>query len=200
VTRRGLSLVELLISLTVLLVLGTAMVQIYQVAQTAFQTGGGRIAMQQRARETLRRVVPYLSSAVPASEGAQAVAVPELDNTESFVLFTSPMDWIDGTAMDPRTPTFRTYKIWFRVDDQDLTSGEKKLWLYRVSTTDPNVIEARRALGKKLENVTFKRVTENCVQIEVTAKESVRAANFQTRDVTVILKTGVQIPYYALRP
>ncbi|MBM3464424.1 MAG: prepilin-type N-terminal cleavage/methylation domain-containing protein [Planctomycetes bacterium] len=207
-TARGMSLIELLVSLTVLALLGTALAQIYQTAQTAFLSGGGRIALQQRARETLRRLTPYVSCAVPAAEGAEAVTAPPVtpSPTPNTVLeYTSPMDLLGGAPVDPRAPVSRKYRICFAEDPRypTVTGTKPKIWLAQIGTEIPSdnaAIIGKRVLADQIDGFKVIRPTVNSVEITVTKNGTVKTARFQDRTISVSLKTSVQIPYYATRP
>jgi len=54
----GLTLVEVVISTAILALLGMILARIYVASQSAYSTGTGRVALQQRARQTMQRLTP----------------------------------------------------------------------------------------------------------------------------------------------
>lgn len=73
---RGLSLLELLVSVGLCSVIGLFILEIYLNAQTEFDHTAGTINMSQRARLVTAKIVPLLTSSLPLTNGESGVVIP----------------------------------------------------------------------------------------------------------------------------
>ncbi|MBN9420614.1 hypothetical protein ABS71_17660 [bacterium SCN 62-11] len=117
--RRGFTLVELLVSITVLAGLSLMLTQLFMQLSGSIDQGIAKVGLQRKAREVLARVAPYLSSAAPINATMPAVyyvTAPSYDvgsdfggrsylrsgtgtdkrYQDSFVLFSTTEDYLQA--------------------------------------------------------------------------------------------------------
>ena len=181
--RAGLTLVEVMISTVLLALLGLVLAQIYVASQAAYSTGTGRVALQQKARQTIQRLTPRLIQAIPASDTQDAIYTPDnLPPMTSQVVYTIPAE-----PFDPRFPIYR--EKWIRF--------EQSTGLITSNADTPG--EADLVLASGIHWLGLEVLTPNSVQITVVVKAPLRDAGGNTRDQEYRVQTTVMIPYYATR-
>lgn len=185
--RSGFTIAELLVSLTILSVLTLAVVLISSQLSAGYRLGSSHLELQGQARETVRRVTPFITSAVSA--GQEAIYSPALGSSGPEVIFASSENWLDEPLPnfgDAGYPVYRVYRI--RFDSQDLIMEN----LYSPAV-EP------RILARRLYDVEFTRPFAETVGVEVEVRGTVRSAVNQERDTVERLETLLQIPYYTAR-
>jgi hypothetical protein len=170
----------------------TALVAVFNVADTVFDQGAGRIGLQQRTRETLRRLSPILACAVPATEDAQAILTPAIGASGTSVEFTTTSDVLGSIPFDPRAPVYVVCRI---AADK---SGDLVLSQLDAPGGHPLHDPAPRVLARGLSGATFTRTSVDQIAVHLSAQTSVRNARGQQRMVTCALDGQVQIPYYGI--
>lgn len=189
---RGFTVAEMMVSLAVLGVLSLALAEVYHVSYTVFDNGSGRIVLEQRTREALRRVGPLLSGAVPPTENQDAIIVPAIGNSASSVDFYTAEDLLGATVFDPRNPAYLMFRIGW--------DGGGNLVLWRLDAARNALSTPRpRVLARGLSGVRMTRTSLDAVTVQLTASTSVRTGRLQQRTVTYSLNAMVQLPYYGSR-
>ncbi len=183
--RKGLSLVEVIVSLGLAGLMLVIMAVLYKSAGRDFESGTSTVMLTQSARLTMEKITPYLTSAVPPATGQVFIYSPvakdcsqdpdvhpniysldflscvdflnaEIDTAGRYVGYTNRR----GTA--PRN----RYRIAY-----DPAKGE--LWLEKLSLTSvtPTVVagNSRRKLAGNLHRVTFERVQQG-VNVRISAR------------------------------
>jgi len=184
----GLTLIEVLVSTAVLLLLSTILLRIYDVSRSAYVTGTGRLALQQRARQTLQRLSSRLTQAIPASVDQDAVFVkndeePKVNNAlDSKVVYTIPAD-----PFDPRAPVYRKKWILYRHDTRMVTTNAD-------NPADPDLV-----LARNVDWLELKVLPPNAVRMTVVTRSTTRGTGGADKVQDYRLQTVIQIPYYATR-
>ncbi|MEW6280872.1 MAG: type II secretion system protein [Candidatus Eremiobacterota bacterium] len=186
---RGLTLPEILVAMTLLGLIGLVTLQIFLTTRTVLNFGSGRMDVQQTARETLRRLVPLVESAIPRNLAQGAVLLPADGASGSRLEFLSTQDHLGGTALDPRNPVYYRFAI-FRQPDGDVF----------LEQTNPATTLPRRRLARGLRELFFENQGGTSVRIRVQAVGTVRNARGADRDVQSTLETLVFLPYYLHQP
>ena len=188
---KGLTLAEVIVACGVLMVLGTALIMCYNVCLPVYRQGGGRIDVQQHCRETVRRIVPLLNSAISPDGVQEALFAPApVGAVDTKIEFATTLDALGASAMgsvDPRNPTFYRYRIRF-----DGTASQ-------IVLEDVDQPSRSRVLAREVQNVAFYRVALDAVKIHVESMILIRGARNQQRTVSHVLETVQQVPYYTCR-
>lgn len=214
--RGGFTILELMVSAFILAAMSLALVMIYSTASTMFQRGSGRLTMQQRSREAVRRVAPLIAGAIPPSESDVALYSPAVGATDDALGFYSAQDLFGtGPAFNPRAPYYPTYRI-ACVDSNIFTqSGGNVLVLEKLSdlSASPGHASLIPSVSKTLlsgtdscavKSVKFTRLDTSRVLMTITLTAT------QVRDAAGRLLTGAksddytlqsefQVPYYGVK-
>lgn len=189
--RLGMTLVEVLVSMAVLGLLGLALVRIFDVSRTAYATGTGRVALQDRARTAVQRVSQQLTSAIPPGNATSAVSRPaapaEPDPAESplpYIVFHVPAD-----PFDPRDPQYQEMRILHQPSSKTLVRD-------RNTPGDPT---DDQTFVRHVDHVTFQQPRANEIALKVRVYGEVRGADNRTRMQDFRLETVVQIPSNATK-
>ena len=78
--RRGLTLLELIVSMALCSVIALFILELYFNAQTEFDHTAGTINMAQRARLVTAKIVPLLASSLPLTNGESGVVIPTVSS------------------------------------------------------------------------------------------------------------------------
>ena len=186
-SRRGLSLVEVLIVCAILGVMGSVLTYIYSVALTTYRQGGGRVDIQQRARESIRRIAPLISTAIPPNSVQEAIYSPALGASDVQMSFCTPLDLLANETVastNPRAPRYLLFRIRF-----DAPSST-------VVLEDPANPARSQVLARKVRALTFQRVAVDSVKIHVEVETRIIGARFKERTVDAALDTLQQVPWY----
>lgn len=184
----GHTLVELLVVLTVMSMITTAVVVMYKNAVNLFQMSSSKINLQSRAREAIKRIGPIVVSGVrPDQASSSAIMLPALmgeANATDSVVFSTTEDYLMAPSVGPpanRCALWTTipspitqfyYRI--RVD----TAGSSALILEKVTrsgntyTAVANLNPRALLRGEKgkaiLKEIRFTRLTLNALRVRLT--------------------------------
>lgn len=180
--RRGLSLAEVLVAMGVMGLLSLALMNVFGVTMTTVRHGEGHLAMQQKARETMRRLEPILSTAIPPTTTQEAIYAPTMGNTLPSVQWSSTEDLFGNAPIVPRAPDFYLYEIIFNAGT---------LTMRRI---DPPLADSR-ILGTNLTAVSFQRISLYTLRVQIEVQEQVRRAAGARETMSHRLETLIQLPY-----
>lgn len=187
----GMTLMEVLISLGILGLLGLILVRIFDVSRTAYATGTGRVALQQRARTAVQRISQQLTSAIPPGNASSAVSRPEppvepnpAEPPLPFIVFHVPVD-----AFDPRDPKYQEVRLLHQPSSKTVIRD-------RNTPGDPS---DDQTFVRQVDHVTFQQPRANEIQLKVKVYGQVRGADNRERLQDYHLETVVQIPANATK-
>ncbi len=186
---RGLSLVELLVSISLFSVILVVFGVLYRIGNTNFRQGTTQVALNQSARLAAEHVLPYVTSAVPAGDGGVLYS-PDANASQSdgevnsiYQLdFSSCLDFL---SPDPAAaPGFADrrgggakYRYRIRYD-----LNKEQLLLEKLdATTSPlvaTVVGPPKLLAKNLRRVTFERVDAG-VNLRIRVRATKKDGSFQ---------------------
>ena len=110
--KRGYTLIEVLVAAAIGLLVFAIMIGIFRQLSVAGRLGESRISSQLRARQAVRRVIPYLRFATAPNTAVEAVYYPDQDTTASNVVFSVPENLLETKPpFDPRSPVYYLYQI-----------------------------------------------------------------------------------------
>jgi prepilin-type N-terminal cleavage/methylation domain-containing protein len=113
--RRGLTLMELLVSMAIFSVVTGFMVLLYNNLSASIRFSTARMDARGRIRVAMERIVPILSGAYTPNEIPGAVRPFELITNPSILKFYTPGDPFEGSPIQPPTdlssPTAGTYLV-----------------------------------------------------------------------------------------
>lgn len=183
---RGFTIPEILVGMTLLVLVGAIVLQVYLAVLRVGAFGGARVEVQNATRLALRRMVPLIESAIPRSATASAILSPPAGQTGPQLAFVSTQDLLGNGSADPRDPTFFEFRI-------RRTGSE--VWLEQTNLVPP----PPRLLGK-LKSLSFTNVDDRSVQIQVSSETRARTLAGEEKLVTSELTTLVYLPYYLHQP
>ncbi|GMU54684.1 MAG: hypothetical protein AMXMBFR33_38300 [Candidatus Xenobia bacterium] len=181
-SRRALTLLEILVSLSLLGVVGVLVLQIFLAVNRVSQYGGARIEVQNATRLAMRRLVPLIESAIPPASNQSAVTRPADGQTGRVLEFTSSIDHLGNAAPDPRNPVYLRFRI---------RHAGPELWLEQLGGGAP----PPRLLGR-LQQVEFTNLGGESVRIALRAEAQTRTLAGVTETVSSELTTQVYLPYH----
>lgn len=190
---RGLSLPEVLVAIGIVGVLTTVLFQIMVSGRSVAQHGWTRTQLQQEARNTVNRLAPLISSALPPDDVQDCVYSPETGDEGSFdeLWFYAPDDFFGNAALQPRNLSFHLY----RIRHQDGVILEE---LTMNGTATPLGTPPRR-IAPETVRVEFRRPEAGLVRIRVVAKElpkpGIPPAQQVLRESS--LDTTISLPFYS---
>jgi hypothetical protein len=182
---------------------------LFNSAKTSFELGSTRISGDQKAREVIAKLTPYLSSAFsPAPAGGGAIYDPLVGPASQSVTFVSTEDWLDSAypslttsaRLLPGGPGFSfnffAYRIRFTGTGGNLilekVNPQSNLGPWTAFNPPAPRTVARSIRDVKLNNVLFQRLygSSNVIQVEVqlVSTDQARTADrsrFRTVDTTV---------------
>jgi len=177
----GMTLLETMISVALLGLLGVILMQIYDVSRTAYASGTGQIALQQKARVLMERISPLLVRALPPDQSLPAILSPAAGDAADTIVFSVP-----APDFNPRHPIYSQARI-RREDDRSVV----------LDANTPLVTEDDRVLGRDIERLRFAVVARNVVRVTVDVYGTARGASNQDKVQRYTLDGLVQIPYYS---
>ena len=180
-TPRGGTLAEVLVACTILGLLGIVLLEIFLHISSAAGFGASRLAIQQRVRETMRRVAPLLRQAIRPNFGVEAIYLPPIHVTASNVVFAVPENLLTPPSLpfDPRKPDPHLYQMRFSGTQLVLQD------IYNPAST--------RVLGDQLVKVSFTRSQTSCVNVLVQVQAQIRGASGKARTEDYNLQTSIQL-------
>lgn len=183
----GLSLLEVLVAMAIMGVISTALLRVYDMTVNTMRQGSGHLALQQRVRESVRRMQPLLTTAMPPNTTQEAIYAPPLLGPASpSIRWSTPEDLLTNVPADPRSPTWRLYELSF-------DSGTGEIVLRQIAPAVPN---PTKVVGRQLASVAFEHLSLNSVRVVVRGDEPIRRAGGKTTSSSYQVETLVQIPYY----
>lgn len=214
---RAFTLPELMIAMTILGVIGTVLTLLYDGSYASINRGTGRLALQQRGREILRRVGPVVLSAFedPNDPAPDDILWPPDDGNsyDSLVLSTTE-DWLDpsypsatsSARMAPDVASINYFKYRIRLENGNIDL-EKGTWDDATSTFTPtggvrhlgvsNAPDSVDAVS--IEAFRAENLAKNAVRVSVDLRVVIRNAGKGQEPVNQTLATVIQIPYADLR-
>lgn len=188
--EHGVTLIELMIVMGILIVLVCLLAAIWSSAYSIFRRGTSRMAVTQQAREVVRRVTPLIMCAKAQNELSEAVLTPEIDEEDVKVDFTTadnilvPIQSVDG-----RNPTHYRFEIYLAADH---TVRVRQLDLNSGAPTG-----AEKILAYKIEEIHFKRLAANLVDFHAITSDTIRNAVNAEEELKVERSAVIAIPYYS---
>ncbi len=161
----GISLTEVLVAGSILLILSAAFAAIFAQARSGTEGGGERIQIRSVQREAQRRLTLLLRGAMAPNEVDPAIVVPEDGETKPEVRFHAPSDLLDFTEpFDPRTPKYPEYLI-------DRSASEGGLVVRR--TDGVGVLQR---IGRDFRSVEFTRNEKFSLRVTIVSESRVRGS------------------------
>jgi prepilin-type N-terminal cleavage/methylation domain-containing protein len=227
--RRGFSIPELMVVMTVMGILSGVLLAFYGQTELVLSRGISQTTLQQAARLASIRVIPKITSAVPKpetpgdpdpamrpalaaiisplpppDESTPAVETREivLNSIEPFVQtqLRKPV-----STFNPRHPTYAQYRLFFVLDatkdqnDEDQAPGGRIGNLWMDGNT-PGDSSDDLKLASNLYDITFKHETDNVIDLTVITKGWMRRAiGGRTLDQQVY-QTRIHLPIYTYTP
>lgn len=179
---RALTLLEILVSLSLIGVVGALVLQIFLAVNRVSHYGGARIEVQNATRLAMRRLVPLIESAIPPASNQPAITRPADGQTGQVLEFTSSIDHLGNSDPDPRNPVYLRFRI---------RHAGPELWLEQLGGGAP----PRRLLGR-LQQVEFTNLGGESVRIALRAEGQTRTLSGVTETVSSELTTQVYLPYH----
>lgn len=184
-STRGLTLSEVLIACSLLVLLSAIFASIFSQARGSSEGGAEKIALRAVHREAQTRLSRLLRSAIAPTEIDPAVVEPVYLESSSTLRFHAPSDLIDGTQIfDSRTPEYPEFTL-----RRDSHNGG--LALQRSDGTGP-----RQFLGFGFSSVSFGREDKRIVSIELTSEKTVRGVSGASKTIKEFSTNAVQLPGY----
>lgn len=170
--NHALTIMELIVSLSILLVITVILAMFLNQARTSSEGGMARLEARSLHRQAQGRLRLVLRSAIPPNEVEPALVWPELGNSDMSLRFFAPANLIDDTVVfDPRTPDYPEFTISF-----DPTSSG--ILLQRSDGTGPS-----QQIGRNFSSVIFNRDQDRSIQILLESEGSIRGASGSTKVV-----------------
>lgn len=207
--RRGFSLPELLVSMSMMVAVMVVLIGMYSAARGSFDYGNARLQLQQRCRETLQRISVDLVTAIPGPTG-EAIVSPPANNVDSGeIVFYTSEDFL--AAEQTTAPNTNRSEYWDPTTDLPYflyriryDANQQSVFLEKLSQTTPGnyVVLSTRGLGgidrgpqaPRLTSVTFRRLSLNSVRVRVELEQSVRGDNGSLRTVRYALESASLSP------
>lgn len=182
--KSAVTLLEVLVASAVGLLVFAVLIAIFRQMVLAGQLGESRISSQLRARQAVRRVIPYLRFATAPNTAVEAIYHPDVDATASNVVFSVPENLLQsGPAFNPRSPVYYLYQI-----RHDITS--KKLLLQDFyAPTQSNTL----AIDIAAFNVTRNHLNGLLVRLRTEAQS--RDARGFSKLLPYQIEEAVEIPH-----
>ncbi|GMU54113.1 MAG: hypothetical protein AMXMBFR33_32590 [Candidatus Xenobia bacterium] len=215
--HRAFTLIELLVTMGLMIVIMTSLAGMYNSARSSLQYGANRLDIQGASRETIARIALLAVTAGPSSGKIQttpltqgALVSPVAAGTpQSFLTFYTPDDFLAPELSVP--PNTNRAKYW----DPTQTS-RLPVFLYRIRHDAPtrllllekldpasgSVLASRVLAGKsgsgsnapRLTNVTFTRLENASVRVQIRMQATVRGDDGRPRDVNHTLESALLFP------
>lgn len=215
----GASLMELMVVLGLLGLVSLVMVGVHRSSAKVADQTKARVDLQQSARETMKRITPFLVSAVPPGATEQtAWNLPTLDavaqptatgltgnnvtyvTTEDYLTLDSgsTTGWKGSTSAgyNPFFPALYLYRISVEPDG----FGANQLLLQKLTSYSPLVVATfprQRILARRIPkqtDITFTRLSMAAIQLRVTTRGNVRRPGQLPRAIAYTLESLVQQP------
>lgn len=227
IAARGFSLLELLVASAIMLGLSTVMIALFASSKQTMIHGSNKLAIQQMARYSMNRILPYLQTLVPLTDTTKPILAMDNDSTKGIgstgrsISFATTHDFLTypEPAFLPRSPVYYFYRIAFE------TTPKREIYLEKVQPNAPLAPPAPPTLVSfspvekrvithgdkqaeafamsqssiKLKDVVFTWVRQGEMAVSIDVDGPVRGANNQLRTVDYHLDTRIQFPYYANR-
>jgi prepilin-type N-terminal cleavage/methylation domain-containing protein len=223
-SKRGFTLLELIVASAIMLSLSVVITGLFATSKQSLVHGSNKLAIQQLARLSMNRILPYLQTVVPLTDVTKPIleidgATATLGGSGHSISFSTPHDFntFPEPAYVPRAPVYYFYKIAFE------TTPKHELYLEKVQPSGalaPPIVPALEsyspvniqvlAHGDKkadaftmadaqitLEDVLFTWVRQAEMEINIKVSGPVRGAKNQQRMVDYELDTRIQFPFYA---
>lgn len=224
---KGFSLLELLVASAIMLGLSTVMIALFASSKQTMVHGSNKLVIQQMARYSMNRILPYLQTVVPLTDTTKPILAMDNDPSKGIgssgrsISFSTTHDFFTfpEPVFTPRNPTYYFYRISFE------TTPNRQIYLEKVQPNAPlapptppvlipfSPAEKRvlthgdkqaEAFGMsqasiKLKDVVFTWVRQGEMAVSIDVDGPVRGANNQLRTVDYHLDTRIQFPYYANR-
>lgn len=223
VFRKGFTIVELLVSMGLMAMVSVALLAIFASAQTAIGYGGARIELHGTGREMLRRISPYVMSAMynPANpdpgSSHDAVVSPASGATATSVVFTTTEDFLAANYPSPANSSmlvpnpdnlaYFTYRIRYVSPSNGIPAPSGDVILEKVSNTSPynpvagvpTRVLARSTPDAVIRSCTFSRPVVNVVLVDMTVRGVTRDARKADKNLDLRFSTAVNVACYSLR-
>lgn len=211
--RRGFTLPEMLVSMTLSVLMLGVVVLLYQTGLWEYRHASGRIELVRKSRHLMGRVQPLLSSAIkPVSAGSQeAIAFPDtfvddLHQTgESRVAFFTPVDFL----VDPTLPTARELQANPDYHLYEIAmvpgaggNGNDVVLRKLVDEITPDVSVTPRLLSTGIDDFRVRYLRPGALEVQVTVTgqritdEIVRNTTEARTPLNLVVNTIIQLPYY----
>ena len=178
------SLVEILIAAGVGLALFAVMIALFVEFSASGRLGQGRLAIQLKARQAMRRVVPLVRLASSPNTAKDGIYLPDLNLTSTNVTFSSPDDLLtpNAPAFDPRNSLYFLYQV--RLD-----SSNRKLLLSEIYAPSRS-----STLATEIADFQVKRTHPNGVILRIKTDTSVRDLRGNQKTIDYTIEEAVEVP------
>lgn len=181
-SARGLSLAELLVAGSLLVLLSAVFAAFFGQARSASQGGMERIAMRAVHRQAQKRLSILLRSTMAPNEVDPSIVEPAYQEASAQLRFRAPADLIDpDISFDPRSPDYPEFTL-------RLEAGGG-LVLQRSDLSGPT-----QRLGEGFATVNFERKTKRIVTVTLTSVKIVRGAAGSSKTIEESSTNAVQLP------
>lgn len=195
---RGLTLIELVICMGMLIVLSVMLAAIWGNSYAIFRRGTTRMTVTQRAREVIRRVTPLVMCAKAPDEISAAVLVPPTSDDGSITTATS-LEFITAdnilapmAPVNARSPVHYRYRI---SHDPDRSVRVRELnFVSGGPVGGPN---SERILAYNIDELHFDRLSLNLVRVRALTSDLIRNSANQEEELKVERSAVLAIPYYS---
>lgn len=196
--RRGLTLIELVVCMGILIMLSVMLAAIWGNSYSVFRRGTTRLAVTQRAREVIRRITPMVMCAKAPNEISAAVTEPATSDDGSIVSSTA-LDFVTAddilvpmAPVNARSPVHYRFRISY---DPDRTVRIRELNL--TSGAPLGGPDDERILAYNIEELLFERLSLNLVRVRVVTTDTIRNSVNQEEEIRVERSAVLSIPYYS---
>lgn len=191
IRSRGFTLLEAIVALSIFALVGLVLTQVLSVGQTAQRKGSKRMEVHRRVRETVRRLRPLVTSAMPPTMVEKAIYHPDVGQSDDNLVFISSHDHLGAPASEGDVVVYHLYRL--RLDGTDVVL--EKMADPATPADDPPA----RVLGRRIDGLQFAPQSGRMVVVTVTAQDTVRDATGQQQTVPVTLSTRVELPVCSYR-
>lgn len=111
--RRAFSLIEVMIVCLLGLALGGVILALFFQVTSSGRLGEGRLGNQLRARQAMRRVIPWIRFSTAPNTSQSGIYAPDTNITATNVVFAVPEDplAVAPATFDPRSPSYFLMQI-----------------------------------------------------------------------------------------
>jgi len=190
-SKRGLSLVEVLICFGLFSLVSLLLLESLQSGRKVTEHGAAQLKLQQDCRHLINRLTGLVISSASPIETQDALPQPGVgDGPTGELWFYSPDDFFGSATFDPRNPSTYLYRV--RRD------GARVLLERLQDNGTPMVTPPPRQLSPGVEQLEFERLATGLLRIRVTSKGKARGAHGDI-PIQAELSTSLDLPFYTFQ-